>query len=816
MKNRDGRGRFAARNTDTKDLEDGQTYHLPDAADQKLVRKARRCFKQGESADQDQRTSETEAIKFYNGDQWPSDVKTARNGQDAANGMPATPARPCMTINKTREPVRQVLNQERQSDMAIELVPADDFGGTQGEQITHDEIDAREGLVRRIQRDSEAQDARTWAFARSTIAGRGFYGVNTRYLPGKTADQEIYLQRYFNQASVMLDPAHEQPDGSDATWGLVGHDYPMDAYAAEFPHVGDKKNRVCDAEGDDWRALGDEAPSWFNGTSDNDDDTRAVRVVLYYYTVYETRALAMFEDGTAEWVDELPADTDPKSYQPRTVSIKRVKWAKIDGCQVLDKGEWAGKYIPIIKVLGEELQPVDGQRLVEGMVQSMIDPCRGNNYMISKWVEMVGLAPIPPWMMAAGQDEGFEDEYQVANTRALPVLHYNQKDLNGDPAPPPTRTNVTTDISAVAASVQMFNEAIVSTSGVPETALGTVDPSVKSGKLADALIEQAKRGTSNYLDNLKRSIRHEARVINDLLYPIYGRAGRMVRMMDPKGEVTPALLHTPFKMQGAGKQARPQQVPQGTEGAKYYTLTKDADWNVAVKVSKDYDTRREQEAATLGEIISADPSQMAVIGDLFFKYSDGPGHEEFSERYKVMLAPPVQALIAGSSPLPPEVQQKMAAAQEQMGKMSDELAKAQETIKGRMIETQGKIELAKADHEAEIQRLQLELASKEKIAYLNATVQTTNAQAKIDAEDARTFIDALENRVGKQLDLHMAQLGHIKDTILQARDHQHDHAMADQAHAHALEAGAEGHLNTLEQGAQAAALAPAPASGADA
>ena len=55
--------------------------------------------------------------------------------------------------------------------MGIELIPADDFGEMAG-PIDHTEIELREGLVRRIQRDSEAADARTWAFSRSAIAGR--------------------------------------------------------------------------------------------------------------------------------------------------------------------------------------------------------------------------------------------------------------------------------------------------------------------------------------------------------------------------------------------------------------------------------------------------------------------------------------------------------------------------------------------------------------------------------------------------------------------------------------------------------------------
>src|SRR5262252_4429354 len=93
-----------------------------------FLEQARDLFKQGQDATKDQIERELSDIRFYNGEQWPNDVFTARKGQNASNGMPPVPARPCITVNKTREPVRQVLNQERQSDVGIELVPADDFG----------------------------------------------------------------------------------------------------------------------------------------------------------------------------------------------------------------------------------------------------------------------------------------------------------------------------------------------------------------------------------------------------------------------------------------------------------------------------------------------------------------------------------------------------------------------------------------------------------------------------------------------------------------------------------------------------------------
>lgn len=758
-----------------------------------FMKTARARFAQAEEADKEQRQRELADLRFYAGEQWDSDILESRAGTTIGSGTTeqVVPARPSLVINKCREPVRQILNQERQSDFGIELVPADDFGEMAG-PIDHTEIELREGITRRIQRDSEAADARTWAFGRSTIAGRGWYGVMTRYVPGKTSDQEVYVHRFYNQASVSVDPTHEQPDASDIDWGFVGSDVPWERYQQEHGTTSDgATNRMAQALSDDeWRQLGDEAPKWFTSVG----DLRFVRVVEYWYTERTSRALAMFPDGRAEWVKALPPDTDKKSYQTRTVIEKQIKWCKIDGINLLDETDWPGHYIPLIKVLGEELQPYDKERRSEGVVRPMRGPCVGNNYIISKFVERVGLTPIPAWMMAGGQDEGYEEEYNAANTRTLSRLHYNQKDNYGVPAPPPFKPDSRADIADIGMGVQLFGQAIASTSLTPDTALGNADPTVKSGKLAKILMQAADRGNSNYLDNLMRSMRHEARIINDLLYPIYGRRpGRLARMMNPEGEMSAVLVGQPFTLQGQGKQARPLPIPQGQtppEDAKTYTLTSDAEFNVAVKISKNFDTRREQEAETLGEIISADPQQMGVIGDLFFKYQDGPGHEEMSERYKAVLVPPVQALISGKPAMPPEAQAQMAQMQQQMQQLQQDADK-------------NKTELLKADKDnaTRVQIAQINQEGAFAVADLKATLEAANtAIAAMQAE--RLALESSHAAAAKQV--HQA----THEALQNEADRAHDVGMAAVQQAHASAMGAQGH-----QQAQQAAQ-PQPEAGA--
>src|SRR5690606_33229013 len=114
--------------------------------------------------------------------------------------------------------------------------------------------------------------------------------VVTRYLPGKSQDQDIHIERIFNQSTVLLDPSHEQPDGSDANWGFWGQDMLLSAFKAEYPHAKLSKTSYSDSQ---WRTLGDEAPGWFSG----EGDLRAVRVMNYVYAEQKPRTVYRLSNG---------------------------------------------------------------------------------------------------------------------------------------------------------------------------------------------------------------------------------------------------------------------------------------------------------------------------------------------------------------------------------------------------------------------------------------------------------------------------------------------------------------------------------------
>lgn len=718
-------------------------------ADDSRIKEARAKFKLGIEADQKQAEREKQALRMYALEQWEPDVVKSRGPVDPSGKLPGAPARPCLVVDRLREPVAQVVNQERESDLAVELVPADDFGGI-AQPPDPSEVELREGLIRRIQRESESASARTWAFTRAAICGRGYYAINTRYADGKTFDQEIYCRRIYDQGCVVLDPAHEEPDGSDAEWGFLFTVMSWDAYKTEYPEAA-KKYGECNL--DEWLTFDDQdTPGWFTA----EGEVKYIKVAEHWYTVRSSKTLYHLPDGTIAWKDETPEGVKPRAE--RELVEKSIKWCKMDGRQTIDETDWASPYVPIIKIVGNEIPPHDEQRRVDGMVnKSSIESQRGFNYMVSKLVEEIGLSAVAPLMVPEGSIEGYEGWYNQASTRAFPYLTFKTTDLEGRPIPPPFRPDKSVAVAPLSAAIQMFAESIQTSTGPTDPAMGKPSRYSETWRGTQALINQSQRGTSNYMDNFARSVRYEGRIINSLLYPIYGtRPGRMARIVKGEGEAETVMIGQPFMMRDNGQgQEMPVAAPQGmtaqNEGVREYKLTENFKANVAVKVTKGYDTRRQEESAVMGEMVTQNPQLLTVIGDLFYGAQDWPGAKEAQERFKVMLDPKVLAMIeqqkGGQNPIPPQALQQMHQMQQQLQQTQQAAQQLQQDLQGRITETQIKAQ------------------SEERIAALKADAElklaNVKAMADIRIAELKAGTDIQKSREAEEAETHRQQLDHV-------------------------------------------------------
>ena len=110
----------------------------------------RHRFQMAMSAYSESREDELDDLRFMagspdNGWQWPADVLATRG---SVQGQTIN-ARPCLTINKLPQHVRQVTNEQRQNRPSGKVIPADDKGDIEVAEVF-------EGMVRHIEYMSDA------------------------------------------------------------------------------------------------------------------------------------------------------------------------------------------------------------------------------------------------------------------------------------------------------------------------------------------------------------------------------------------------------------------------------------------------------------------------------------------------------------------------------------------------------------------------------------------------------------------------------------------------------------------------------------
>ena len=93
-------------------------------------------------------------MKFAAGDQWPEDIKKLRRLDN----------RPCLTVDKSGQYIRQVVNDSRQNRPAIKVRPIDDEGDIEV-------AEALQGIVQHVADRSNADDAYDWAIEFDNLIG---------------------------------------------------------------------------------------------------------------------------------------------------------------------------------------------------------------------------------------------------------------------------------------------------------------------------------------------------------------------------------------------------------------------------------------------------------------------------------------------------------------------------------------------------------------------------------------------------------------------------------------------------------------------
>lgn len=790
----------------TRSIDDDDTGSQPESEDEEVLEECRRCYKLALAATSKQREREKEDLRFQVAEfQWDEEARRARQGGTVGNQV--VPARPILSISLVKQPLQLVKNQAAAADLGVNIHAV-------SEKAEDDLAEIKQGLYRRIERDSGAEQVRLWALDRATQCGMGWYIIRTQWDEDgdDPFDQEISIQRILDQGSVFIDPSAYKPDFSDANWAFLTSWVPLEDFKRQYP---DSKAAQEETGVLEWETMSQTAPEWVH--MDNGGG-RAIQIAEYWYKEHNEETICLLEDGKLVRKEEVKGRRILKQRSRDKVTLK---WYKVTGQEVIDREICEGTKIPLIPVVGIELQPFDSERRFEGMIRPARDGQRLYNVAASTMVEMMLSEPKAPFIADPKAIEGYENWWQQANTRNFPYLPYNAI-INGQVVPPPERAQK--DMAGMSISTIALNEGkgfVQSTTAVYDPSLGETPKHGQSGRAVIAQQQQSDAGTSNYLQNLANiSMPYEAQVILELMPSVYDRSGRVTQILGGEDEKPKkVMLNKPF-VQGPDGNPMPAIVPPGTpmpQGTKHYDLS-EGKYTVSVSVGKSYQTRLQQGQDVLTELMPHLPPEFQIAAlPTMMKFMDTPGAKELAQTFEKLRDMKFPGLTddENQQPTPDQLQTQIKAMEQKGQEVGHQLQGAIEQIKTDQAKQQAMIAKAQIDAQKEITLQKMKDATSIAVAQINASVkigqQATEAQNEAAATGLEHQHEAEQAEIDRQHEAMMAQMGAQQASEQAGQDQAAQTQQTQMGQAHEAGMAAQGQSHDAEQAdadRQAAAQQP--------
>lgn len=614
-------------------------------AERDTLAEEKEAFELAYEAEADNRITALESLQFARmGEQWPDKIKRERETEN----------RPVLTINKMPAFIRQVVNDSRMNRPQIKVKGVDDKSDAATAQVL-------EGLIRNIEYVSKADVAYDTAVDAAASMGWGYIRIAVEYEYDDSFDKGLRIKRVANPFSVYGDPFSTEADSSD--WNQ--------AHVVEYLKEDEFERKYKGADKVDWDATyGQLKAPW--------REDEEVMVCEAWRREQVKRNILLMSDGHVLGEKEYLAAKD--LFDAMGITVKQSRPAQsykitqriMTGAEVLETNEWAGQYIPIIPVYGEEIN-IEGKRYFRSLIHNAMDAQRMFNYWRTQATEMVALAPRVPFI---GEEGAFDADpnWETANTKSHPYLMHKKGTGMPQRQPLDGGSSIGAMSEAMAAADDM--KAII---GMYDASLGARSNET-SGKAINARKMEGDVSTYHFIDNLSRAIRHVGCCLIDLIPKVYGPQ-KIIRVLgeDQKEKVVKL----------AGGQPQPDMngpLPDGAE--RIYDLSVGR-YDVAVSVGPGFTTKREEAAAQMTEFIRSYPPAAPIIGDILVKAMDWPQAEEMAERIKKMMPPQI------SGGMPPELQKMIQEGQQKLQEQGKQIEQMQ--AEKEITDKQHKLDLAEKD-----------------------------------------------------------------------------------------------------------------------
>lgn len=622
--------------------------------------------------------------------------------------------RPCETPDELSQYVKQTNNNLRQNKRDVNISPA-------SEDATGEDAEKKESVLRGLNHRGDFQAAFQTAYEGCTWSGFGFFGISLK----KTKEDHLEPRprRIANQFTVLLDPYAKQADYSDQKKCFVIDIMRKGDFAAEYPDAQKRSFSADDAK---------MAPDWVLGEE----------IVI-----------------AEAWRVE-----------------KGVVWQYItNGLEILDKIKWAGSWIPIIPILGEEIYVTEGgrqKRKYLSLIRRARTPQKMLAFIASQELEEFGQAPRAPFIGYKGQFTS--PDWATINTNPKPYIEVESSldPLNPQVLPLPSRPQYVPNAAAYEMAREAWRRAVQAAVGISPLPTSAQRQNEKSGVALEKIQTQEAVGSYHFLDNANRALVNYGRQMEELIDKGM-TAGRHVGIKNKDDSHGLLFLAS-----------SPDEVPAGADPKEYLVVGKGS-FDVTITTEPSHESQRDKQSDFVDTLISnlkalpiPPPIATKVLAIAIRLKNVGAKGEAIAD----LLDPKENDPAAAAQKAMSQLQQQAQAMQE----IQQEIQKLQREKAGHVVDNEYKIKLKQMDHSLEIAKLDNARAI--------AEIQT---KAQIEAERQSAIQEVFT-------ELH----GDAKDVGMQAAAQAHERDMAAATHANTMEQGDAAAGNQAALAQQAAANQP--------
>jgi hypothetical protein len=589
--------------------------------DQQIVKEANDRFKACKEwqGTEDERTRSD--IKFANADarnawQWPQKVYADRT----ADGTDL----PCLTINITRVHNDLIINDICKQDFGIKVRPVAGKASYQAAKMM-------EALIRRIQDQSTFAAQRRKVAEQQVDGGIGHILLETRYVSERSFDQDIFLKASRDPTGVYEDPYIREPDGSDKNFKFEFERIPRKEFNRKYPQYADKVGTApVDSAFSDW--LSD----------------KEITIVKYWRKKAKDDTLIGYTDDKDEAVEKLASEIRDIASNDLFKALKaqiesgeiegrirkttnnEVEWFLIAGDQIVERGKWAGKYVPGARCVGRELV-IDNTLDRKGHTRPLINAQEMLNYNASTDVQYNFSATKSQWLASASATEG-QEQWKSANVDNFAVMLWN--DEREEPQPgqqeiaPPQKIPPPQPSPAFQSGMQVAERQARMISGQWEAEQGQDNKKgPESGTAINARKMSSETATYHFYEHQSDMLRLLGKQLLDLIPKIYDTE-RALQVTGERGEKFWIKIdpHQDEIIQEL------EHEKDDEEAIKLAFNPHLGEYECVSDPGPDFATQRQEAERALALVMTQAEQLMGVVGDLYFKNSDWPAAEEVAER----------------------------------------------------------------------------------------------------------------------------------------------------------------------------------------